>query len=118
MKAVKIITKKDGKSAFVDFDINIENSGDLGSLSETYPVKGLIFRETSGDYDYDWHNAPARQFVLILEGEVDITTGENETRRFRTGDILLVEDTTGQGHISRAVDGKKRKSVFAVLEDQ
>jgi len=118
MKATRIITKEDGKSAFVDFDIDIKDSGQIGKLSETYPVKGIIFRETSEDYDYNWHNAPARQFILMLDGAVDITTGEGETRRFTTGDILLAEDTSGEGHISRAVDGGKRKSVFVILEDQ
>lgn len=117
MKATRLFTKDDGKSAFADFEIEIQDAGQIGRLSETYPVKGLIFRETSEDYDYDWHNAPARQFILMLDGAVDITTGEGETRRFGTGDILLVEDTTGQGHISRAVDGKMRKSVFVTLED-
>lgn len=118
MKAVRIVTLSDGTSAFEDFEIDLTDSGEIGKLSEIYPVKELIFRETDGDYNFGWHNAPAKQFVLMLEGEVDITTGQGETRRFKTGDILLAEDVTGQGHISRAVDGKKRKSVFAVLEEQ
>ncbi|PLX65881.1 MAG: hypothetical protein C0603_12970 [Denitrovibrio sp.] len=116
MKATRLYTKDDGKSAFVDFDIELEDSGDIGHLSKIYPVTGIIFRETDEDYDYGWHNAPQRQFILMLEGGVDITSGENETRRFKAGDILLVEDTTGDGHISRAVDGKRRKSVFIILE--
>lgn len=118
MKAVRIYTKENGKSAFEDFDIDITDSGDIGSLSRTYPVSGIIFRETQGDYDYTWHNAPKRQFILMLDGQVDITSGEGETRRFKTGDILLAEDTTGKGHISRAVDGEKRRSVFVILEEQ
>lgn len=118
MKAVKIYTKEDGKSAFEDFEIELKDSGDIGKLSELYPVTGVIFRETPGDYDYGWHQAPRRQFILILEGETDITSGEGETRRFTTGDILLVEDTTGEGHRSKAVNGKPRKSVFVILEKQ
>jgi hypothetical protein len=30
--------------------------------------------------------------------------------------VLLAEDTTGQGHISRAVAGKSRKSLFITLD--
>lgn len=118
MKAVRIYTKQDGKSAFEDFDIPISGAGEIGNLSKEYPVTGIIFRETDGEYDYNWHNAPRRQFILMLNGQVDITSGEGETRRFTTGDILLAEDTTGQGHISRAVDGGSRKSVFVVLEEE
>ena len=116
MKAVRIFSKPDGRSAFEDFDIDIKDAGDIGKLSQMWKAKGVVFRETDGDYDYGWHNAPARQFILMLDGEVDITSGQGETRRFTTGDILLAEDTTGQGHISRAVSGK-RKSVFVILED-
>ena len=32
------------------------------------------------------------------------------------GDILLAEDTTGRGHISRSIDGKLRRSIFITLD--
>ena len=76
----------------------------------------MIFRETPGDYDYDWHPAPRRQYIVLLDGEIEITVGGGETRRFRGGDVLLVEDTTGRGHRTRAVDGRPRRSIFITLE--
>jgi uncharacterized cupin superfamily protein len=54
--------------------------------------------------------------VVNLEGEVEIELGDGTKRILRSGDIVLAEDTTGQGHISRAVGGKARKSLFIVLE--
>jgi uncharacterized cupin superfamily protein len=78
-------------------------------------VKGIIFRETDGDYNYTWHNAPCRQFVLMLQGSVEIEVSTGTRRTFYSGDILLVEDTTGRGHVSRAVNGQPRKSVFVTL---
>ena len=77
---------------------------------------GVIFRETSGTYDLDWHNAPRRQYVVMLDGEVEIEIGDGTKRILGTGEILLAEDTTGQGHISRAVEGKPRKSLFITLD--
>ena len=76
----------------------------------------VVFRETAGDYNYDFHTAPRRQLVVNLEGEVEIEVGDGTRRILRTGDILLAEDTTGQGHISRAVAGKPRKSLFILLD--
>ena len=32
------------------------------------------------------------------------------------GEVFLAEDTTGQGHISRAVDGKIRHSLFITVD--
>ncbi|WP_115855355.1 cupin domain-containing protein [Kushneria indalinina] len=83
-----------------------------GSPAET----GLVFRETAPDYAHDWHNAPQRQYILMLDGSVDVTVSSGETRRLSTGDILLCEDTTGRGHVSRAVNGQPRRSVFVTLE--
>jgi uncharacterized cupin superfamily protein len=41
--------------------------------------------------------------VIILSGELEIGLGDGTTRRFGPGDARLVEDTTGQGHTTRAV---------------
>lgn len=88
----------------------------IGMLSALLQAGSIIFRETGADYDYDWHQAPQRQFVIMLEGAVDIELRGGATRRFGPGDILLAEDITGRGHISRAVDGQPRRSVFVTLD--
>ncbi len=75
-----------------------------------------IFRETPGDYDFPWHNTPSRQFVIILKGEVDFTVSDGETRRFGSGAVVLLEDTSGKGHFSKAVKGQRRKSIFVTLD--
>jgi hypothetical protein len=49
------------------------------------------------------HPAPARQYLAYLHGEVEVTASSGETRRFRAGDLLLLEDTTGKGHSTRAL---------------
>lgn len=67
--------------------------GPSGSLVQ---VKDIIFRRTDGSYDLDIHTAPQRQYIVMLNGAVDVTTTDHETRRFADGDILLVEDTTGE----------------------
>lgn len=115
MKATRLYTGPDGASHFEEIDIPLKSAGDIGSLSELVPVTGIIFRETDGDYDYSWHNAPCRQFVLMLEGSVEIEVSDGNKRVFHSGDILLAEDTTGRGHISRAINQQPRKSVFVTL---
>ena len=115
MKVTRIYADKDGESRFAELDIPLQDAGEIGVLSELFPVKGIIFRETDSDYNYTWHNAPCRQFVLMLQGSVEIEVSTGTRRSFHSGDILLVEDTTGRGHISRAVNGQPRKSVFVTL---
>ncbi|CAM9591798.1 unnamed protein product [Hapterophycus canaliculatus] len=91
----------------------------IGALSELIPSAGLWvkFRETPGDYDFDFHCAPARQFVVSLDAAVDIEVTDGTRRIFPAGTVMLAEDTWGKGHRSRAVDGKSRKSLFVVLPD-
>ncbi len=47
---------------------------------------------------------------------MEIETGDGTKRVLGPGDILLAEDTTGHGHISRAVEGQPRESVFVALD--
>ncbi len=116
MKVTRLYTGPDGESHFEDIDIPLKDGGLIGRLSETIKATGIIFRETDPDYDYDWHNAPRRQFIIMLDGAVDIQVSDGTKRRFVTGDILLVEDTAGRGHISRAVDHQPRQSIFVTLD--
>jgi len=37
-------------------------------------------------------------------------------REIKAGEILLVEDTHGKGHISQAIAGQMRHSVFITLD--
>ena len=116
MKITRIFTGEDGESHFEDIDIPLQSAGDIGALSRPFSATGVIFRETGSDYDYNFHNAPQRQYVVMLDGEVDIEIGDGTIRRFTTGDILLAEDITGRGHRSFAVDDKPRKSLFITLD--
>ncbi len=95
----------------------LEEKGALGRISSLWPGKGILFREVDGDYALDFHNAPRRQLVINLSGSVDIEVGDGTVRRIGPGEILLAEDTTGQGHISRAVGGEPRRCLFVPLDD-
>lgn len=116
MKITRLYTGPDNESHFEDFEIELSDAGDIGKLSEKVDATGIIFRRTEPDYDYDWHNAPQRQYIIMLDGAVDVETGDGTVRRFSTGDILLVEDVTGRGHKSKAVDNQRRTSVFVTLD--
>ena len=116
MKVVRLYTGPDNKSHFEDLQVPLKDAGKVGFLSEKVKATGVVFRETTGDYNYDFHPAPRRQYVVNLEGEVEIEVGDGSKRILRTGDVLLAEDTTGQGHISRAVAGKPRRSLFIILD--
>jgi hypothetical protein len=115
MQALRVFTGEDGRSHFQDLTIPLSDSR-YGRLSAIVPAAGVIFRETPTGGLLDFHNAPRRQFVITLSGCVEIECGDGSKRRLGPGDILLADDTTGQGHITREVEGPRR-SIFLPLPD-
>ena len=115
MKAVRIYTGADQKSHFEDLDIPLKPST-YGTLSDLVPSDGVMFRETPAGGALDFHVAPRRQFVIPLAGLVEVECGDGTKRRFGAGDIMLADDTTGQGHITREIQGPRR-SLFIPLPD-
>jgi hypothetical protein len=118
MIITRLFSDENGNSHFKDFEIELSDAGEIGKLSKKYPVKDIIFRETSGTYDYDFHNAPQKQFIILLDGIIEIETSLGQKREFRSGEILLVEDTEGKGHKTKSVDGNLRRSIFITLDDK
>ena len=116
MRVTRIFTGPDGETHFADVEVPLADAGPIGRLSEAVAATAITFRETPADYDYDWHPAPGRQYIVLLDGEIEIVVGDGQTRRFRGGDVLLVEDTEGRGHRTRTVDGRVRRSLFVMLD--
>lgn len=115
MKATRIYADAQGISHFAELDLALEDAGTIGRLSAPQPGCGVVFRETEATYDYDWHQPPRRQWIVLLDGEISLEVGDGETRRFRGGDVLLVEDTTGRGHRTRQLSPGIRHSLFIPL---
>lgn len=112
---IRIYSDDAGESHFEDVMIPLTDKGEIGFLSELQPVKNIIFREVLASYDYDFHNAPQKQYIILLDGGVEIETSMGEKRSFKTGEILLVEDTTGKGHKTKNIENKPRKSIFITI---
>jgi hypothetical protein len=111
----RIYSDAAGESHFEDIAIPLTESGVVGSLSEMIATQGIIFREVEPSYDWDFHTAPQRQYIILLDGSIEIQTSLGDTRTFSTGHVLLVEDTSGKGHKTRNLLPEKRKSIFIVL---
>lgn len=111
----RIYSDANGDSRFEDISISLNEAGNIGKLSDELPAKGVVFREVAPTYDYDFHTAPQRQYIILLDGEIEIETSLGDKRIFKTGEVLLVEDTTGKGHKTKNLQPVKRKSIFILL---
>lgn len=114
-KITKILSDKNGDSYFQDFYIPLKDAGNIGSLSEGETVSNLIFREVKSTYDYDFHTAPKRQYIILLDGGIEIETSLGDKRIFQAGEVLLAEDIIGKGHKTKNLENKTRRSLFIQL---
>ena len=105
-----------GETHFRDIDVEWVETRNFSKLSKRFPATSIIFRETDGDYDLDWHPAPRRQYIINLDAGVEITASDGESRVINAGEVLLVEDTTGKGHLSKSVGSQLRHSIFVPID--
>ena len=116
MRIHNLYTDANGQSHFRDIEVEWVEEGRAGKLSKRLPATGIIFRQVQPAYDLDWHPAPRRQYIINLDAGVQITASDGETRRIGAGEVLLVEDTRGKGHLSKALEGKLRHCIFVTLD--
>ena len=116
MKIHRLYVDKAGESHFEDVQVEFKESTRAGRLSARLPATGIIFREVPPDYDLDWHPAPRRQYIINLDVGVQLTASDGETRRIGAGEVILVEDTWGKGHLSKALDRRLRHCIFVTLD--
>src|SRR3954447_9591373 len=114
-RVTRLYNDSNGDSHFEDIEIPLNESGSVGRLSQVLPANGVVFREVERSYDWNFHTAPQKQYIILLDGEIEIETSLGAKRIFKAGEILLVEDTTGKGHKTRNLQQVKRKSIFITL---
>ncbi len=112
MRIVRLYSGDDGESYFEDLDIPIE-----AGLSLAFPVDTLDFREAPEEHEAGWHNASRRQFVITTSGALEVEIGSGERRRLGVGEVMLAEDLTGHGHVSRSVESPRRSIVVPLAAD-
>lgn len=116
MNYAHLFTGDDGLSYFKDVEVPMTDRGQGTELSSLFVAKGMLMRRNTADYQLDYHVAPRRQFIFNLTGTVEIVASGGETRRFGPGSIMLADDTTGKGHISKALT-PERVSIFVHVDE-
>lgn len=114
---VRIYSDKNGDSHFAEVGIPLKDMGIVGQLSDEVNVGSVVFREVAPTYDWDFHCAPQRQYIVLLDGEIEIETSLGAKRTFKGGNILLMEDTWGKGHKTKNLRPEVRRSLFITLPE-
>ncbi|MFM9972249.1 MAG: hypothetical protein ACKVQK_28030 [Burkholderiales bacterium] len=113
---IRIFTGPDGKSRQEPLDVSLKTAK-YGSVSNLFSGPGMEIHRQSPGSSASWHNAPKRQLIATISGEAEIETGDGKVLKSKPGVIHLVEDVTGQGHITRITGTEDRISLFMPLAE-
>ena len=94
-------------------------SASVAWWSEKVPVRSLAWRRVEKEAPPTVpHTAPRRQLIVPLSGAVEIEVSTGEQRTVVPGQVLMVDDVTGKGHITRAADDATRVTLVLELADE
>ena len=100
---VHLYSDEKGVSHFRDEQLLIKSAASGPAALTISQTPGATLLALKRGAKEDWHRAPRRMYLIALKGMSEVTVGDGEVRRFGPGSVLLMDDTTGKGHITRAV---------------
>lgn len=119
---LRVWASEDGESHLAEVDLAFEESDFLPPappmhLTAQTPASGYFIARVPPGWHADWHPAPVRELAVYLSGEGEIEASDGTVRSLRPGTILLVDDTTGKGHITRVTGTEEVLVVIVTLPD-
>src|SRR4030095_5070452 len=107
-RSVRFFSTTGGSSHFQDLESELLPTDFAPSIPPLYVSSPSMADQVSffgapANWRSDWHPSSGRHLFAVLSGEWEISTSDGDTRRFKMGDVILVEDTSGIGHTSRVV---------------
>ncbi|MFO1061950.1 MAG: hypothetical protein U1E53_33885 [Dongiaceae bacterium] len=107
VRYVRLFTRSDGASCFEDREAGLEAgfavppaeplySARLSSAEVVFWIGGSA--TWKGDVP---HPAPRRMIFVTVQGEYQIEASDGAMRKFPVGRVLLIEDITGAGHVTK-----------------
>lgn len=119
MHFTRIAPTENGGSAFEEGRVDLQHLhivdgvppmaiGAMPSAAGVQFVRGDAFDSTA-------HPAPREQWVIMLQGTIEVTVSDGTQRRFAPGDLILATDTTGTGHVTTGIGAPPFDALFIPL---
>jgi hypothetical protein len=123
MRYTRIYTDEAGGSRFEDVTIAGEErtspvSAGRSEYSEPIQARSVVLRRVVTPHPEAPHRSPRRQFAVHLRGSAEVEVSSGEVRTFGPGDVVLLEDIDGAGHVTREIGDTERVTMFIELADR
>ena len=113
----RLYTGPDGQTHAEEIEAKFTPGGANDAFKLMGIAGGELHRAPAGRVS-DWHTAPRRQYIITLSGRGELEVAGGKKIPVEPGQIELVEDTTGKGHITRVVGSQDRVTLQLPLSDQ
>jgi hypothetical protein len=123
MEYVRLYSDSTGASHFRDEELTF-TLADFAppappiSVSDAIKSEGAMIISSPSGWEGDWHPTPQRQYFVCLKGQLQVEVSDGEVRTFGPGAVILVEDTSGKGHVSRVVGKERCYAVVMPLKEK
>lgn len=94
----RLYTGTDGTSHFARERLPLD-----GSSNHLGDVRDVVFSQLPAGETTNWELTLRRQLIQCVQGVLEITAGDGQKRLLKPGQFMLLEDTTGKGHIARSL---------------
>lgn len=121
VSVTRIYTGSDGLSHAEEIrDVKLMPDAARNGLeaSDVINVTGLRFARTSPGWVRDWHVAERHQYIVTLSGKGEIELVGGRKIALEPGSVILEEDSSGKGHISRTIGTEDRIALNIQLADR
>lgn len=105
---LRIFADQDGCSHFETKRMNLE----ARDYAPPAPALNTSTLESADNYTFlelpvgwygDWHPTPVRQWLIFMTGKCEFEAGDGERTTRKAGDVVVLDDTIGKGHQTRAL---------------
>lgn len=122
VKYTRIYSDEAGESHFEDISVDVlpvDFAPPAAPLNLAVPIDSerMILCSVPVGWVGDWHPTPRRQFYFQMSGELEVQVSDGEIRRFSAGSLVLLSDTSGKGHLTRALGSSEVDAVFIQLPE-
>ena len=66
-------------------------------------ANNCVFLELPVGWYGGWHPTPVRQWLVLMSGVCEFEAGDGEKAIRKAGDLVLLDDTQGQGHQTKVI---------------
>lgn len=99
----RLYTGSDGQTHAEETEARFVTRPDGIGQTPLVKATGFFYLKLPAGYVQEWHPAPRRQYVITVSGRFEIELADGEKIPLERGRVILAEDITGRGHLSRCI---------------